>query len=343
MTARLDPRPLGYSMPQARALYQRLTQTLAALPGVDAVSLANELQIGAGYARTGLTVEDAPGAGTLETETSMIAPHYFETVGVRLISGRDFTAADRDGAPRVVIINEAMSRRFWPGASPLGKRVQFGGGVWAEIIGVAEDTPYRVAGQSPASFVYRNFLQTSSDNSGMTLLLRFRGDPTALVADLRRATKAIDPRLPLQSPMTLSAAVETVTLPWRIAGSIAQAFGILGLTLAALGIYGLVAYTVGQRTREIGVRMALGAGPGDIRRLVVGHGVKLAAVGVTIGLALSLGVTRALAAFLFGISASDPATYLGTAAVLAVVTLVASYIPARGATRTDPLVALRQD
>lgn len=343
MTARLAPQPLGYSMPQARALYQRLTETFEALPGVDAVSMANELQIGAGYARTKLTVEDAPGTGPMQTETSMIAPRYFETVGVRLIRGRDFTAADRDGAPRVVIINEAMLRRFWPGASPLGKRVQFDGGDWAEIIGVAEDTPYRVAGQSPAPFVYRNFLQSSSDNSAMTLLVRFHGDPTGLVADLRRATKAIDPRLPLQSPMTLAAAVQTVTLPWRIAGSIAQGFGLLGLALAALGIYGLVAYTASQRTWEIGVRMALGATAGDVRQLVVGHGVKLAAIGVAIGLVLSFGVTRVLAAFLFGVSASDPATYVGTAAVLAVVTLAASYIPARKATRTDPLVALRQD
>jgi hypothetical protein len=201
----------------------------------------------------------------------MIAPRYFETVGVRLIRGRDFTAADRDGAPRVVIVNEAMSRRFWPGASPLGKRVQFGGGVWAEIIGVAEDLVSRRRAVASA-LVYRNFLQSSSDNSDMTLLLRFRGDPTALVADLRRATKAIDPGY---------AAVADDAVGGGGNGHAALAyrrfhcpgFGMLGLALAALGIYGLVAYTVSQRTREIGVRMALSAGAGDIRRLVVGHGV----------------------------------------------------------------------
>jgi len=137
--------------------------------------------------------------------------------------------------------------------------------------------------------------------------------------------------------------VEMVTLPWQVAGSIAQGFGILGLALAALGIYGLVAYTVSQRTREIGVRVALGAGPDDIRRLVVGHGVRLAVFGLAIGLTISFAVTRALAAFLFGISASDPLTYIGTAAVLATVAVAASYIPARNAGRTDPLVALRQD
>jgi ABC-type antimicrobial peptide transport system permease subunit len=143
--------------------------------------------------------------------------------------------------------------------------------------------------------------------------------------------------------MTLRAAVEAVTLPWKIAGSIAQGFGLLGLALAALGIYGLVAYTVSQRTREIGVRVALGAAPADIRKLVVNQGLRLAVVGVAIGLVLSFGVTRVLAAVLFGVSASDPLTYVGTAIVLAVVAMAASYIPARNATRTDPLVALRQD
>jgi predicted permease len=277
------------------------------------------------------------------TETGTIAPRYFETLGIRLVSGRDFTEADREGTPRVVIVNQAMARRFWPGASPLGKRVRFDEDKWAEIVGVAEDGRHRVAGQSPPPLVYGAVAQSLSPNQSVTLLVRYRGDKNSVLTDIRREARTLDPRLPLQLPMTLSAAVDMVTLPWRIAGSIARGFGVLGLALAALGIYGLVAYTVSQRTREIGVRIALGAAPGDIRRLVLGQGVQLAAFGVAIGLVLSLGVTRALAAFLFGISASDPVTYLGTAAVLAAVALAASYMPARAATRTDPLVALRQD
>ncbi len=342
-TATVDPGLLGYDVPQARVLFQRLNDNLQALPGVEAVSMVRGLDIGDGFARTELAVEDAPELGNMEIETNTIAPGYFRTLGVRLISGRDFAAADREGAPRVVIINQAMVRRFWPNASPLGKRVRFGEDKWAEIVGVAEDGRHRVAGQSSPPFVYGAFLQSSSDNPAMTLLVRFRGDKASLLADVRRATRELDPRLPLQSPMTLSAAVETVTLRWRVAGSLAQGFGLLGLALAALGIYGLVAYTVSQRTREIGVRIALGATSGNIRSLVVGHGVKLALLGVAIGLVLSFGVTRALAAFLFGVSASDPITYVGTALVLAAVAMAASYIPARNATRTDPLVALRQD
>ena len=343
LTATLNPEPLGYTAPQASVLYQRLTENLEALPGVEAASMARGVHIGMGWANTSLAVEDAPELGSMQTETNVVAPRYFETLGVRLVSGRDFTSTDREGTPRVVIINEAMARRFWPNASPLGKRVRFGEDQWADVIGVVEDGRHRIAGQAPPPFVYRAYLQSSRESSDMTLVLRFRGDKAGVLADLRRETKALDARLPLQSPMTLAAAVEMVTLPWQVAGSIAQGFGILGLALAALGIYGLVAYTVSQRTREIGVRVALGAGPDDIRRLVVGHGVRLAVFGLAIGLTISFAVTRALAAFLFGISASDPLTYIGTAAVLATVAVAASYIPARNAGRTDPLVALRQD
>ena len=343
LTATLNPEPLGYTVPQARVLYQRLTENLEALPGVEAVSLARGVHIGMGWANTSLAIEDAPELGDLQTETNVIAPRYFETSGIRLVSGRDFTTADREGAPRVVIVNEATVRRFWPNASPLGKRVRFGEGQWAEVIGVAEDSRHRIAGQAPPPFVYRAFLQGMSEQLEVTLLIRFRGDKAGALADLRREVKALDAKLPLQSPGTLAEAVESATLPWRVAGALAQGFGLLGLALAALGIYGLVSYTVSQRTREIGVRVALGAAPGDIRRLVVGHGVKLAVFGVAIGLTLSFGVTRLLTAFLFGISASDPLTYIGTAAVLGTVAMAASYIPARNAGRTDPLVALRQD
>jgi predicted permease len=290
-----------------------------------------------------MTIEDAVDQGSLEIESNTVGPRYFETVGMRVVNGREFTAADRDGAPEVVVVNSAMVRRFWPNASPLGKRLRFDERGWAEVVGVVEDGRFRLAGQSALPMVYRPFFQTTSENLDLTLVMRYRGDQNAVLADLRRVVKELDPRMPLQFPMTLQAAVEAVTMPWKIAGNIAQGFGLLGLALAALGIYGLVAYTVSQRTREIGVRVALGAAPADIRKLVVSQGLRLAAVGVTIGLVLSFGVTRALAAMLFGVSASDPLTYLVTAVVLAAVAMAASYFPARSATRTDPLVALRQD
>ena len=343
MTATINPEPLGYSVPQGRVLYQQLIENLEALPTIEAASVVRGLPIGMGYGRSGITVEDAAELGSLEIESNTVGPRYFETVGMRVVNGREFTAADRDGAPPVVVINGAMVRRFWPNVSPLGKRVRFDERGWAEVIGVVEDGRFRLAGQAPLPMVYSPFAQSSSENLGMTLVMRYRGDQNAVLADLRREVKALDARVPLQFPMTLQTAVETVTLPWKIAGVIAQGFGLLGLALAALGIYGLVAYTVSQRTREIGVRVALGAAPADIRKLVVGQGLRLAVVGVAIGLVLSFGVTRALAAALFGISTSDPLTYVATAVILAVTAIAASYVPARNATRTDPLVALRQD
>src|SRR5688572_9719466 len=158
MTATLDPEPLGYTVPQARVLYQRLTENLEALPGVETVSMARGVHIGMGWANTSLAVEDAPELGDMQTETNIIAPRYFETLGVRLVSGRDFTTADRDGAPRVVIVNEAMVRRFWPNASPLGRRARSGEAEWAAVNGVAEDGRHRIAVQSSPSVVARALL-----------------------------------------------------------------------------------------------------------------------------------------------------------------------------------------
>jgi predicted permease len=367
LTAALDPRNQGYNVARGREFYQQLTESVAALPGVEAVSLVRELQIGDGYSTTSLAVKDAPQEGNLKVEANTIAPNYFQTLGIRLLAGRDFTPADRAGAPRVVIVNEAFARRFWPGASALGKQVQvggqgWGGGAiilddtsqsgqqtrtaregWAEIIGVVADGKSRSAGQSPPPFVYSPFLQSRSDNLGMTLVLRQRGDTANALAAVRREVQTLDSNLPVSAAMTLTEAVRQVTLPWRVVGLLANVFGLIGLVLAALGIYGLVSYTVNQRTHEIGVRIALGAQRRDIFKLVIGHGLKLALLGVAVGLALAFGLTQALADLLFGVSASDPATYLSLSLLLVLVVLVASFIPARKATRTDPLIALRQE
>jgi predicted permease len=343
LTATFDPREHGYNVARAREFYQQLTERVAALPGVEAVSFARELQVGDGYSTTSLAVKDAPHESNLKVEANTVAPNYFQTVGIALLAGRDFTLADREAAPRVVIINEAMARRFWPGASALGRQVQVGGAEWAEVIGVVENSKHRVVGEAPPPFVYWPFLQSQSGNSNMTMVLRQRGDTAKALAAVRREVQALDPNLPVQLPMTLAEAVRLVTLPWRVAGALANVFGLIGLALAALGIYGLVSYTVNQRTHEIGVRIALGAQRRDIFKLVIGHGLKLALLGVAVGLALAFGLTQALAAFLFGVSATDPVTYLGISLLLVLVALAASFIPARKATRTDPLVALRHE
>jgi predicted permease len=343
LTATMDPREHGYSVARAREFYQQLTERVAALPGVEAVSLARELQIGDGYSTTSLAIKDVPLESNLKVEANTIAPNYFQTMGIALLAGRDFTPADREGAPRVVIINEAMARRFWPGASALGRQVQVGGAEWAEVIGVVENGKHRVAGETPPPFVYMPFLQSQNGITNMTLVLRQRGDAANGLAAVRREVQALDPNLPVQAAMTLTEAVRLVTLPWEVAGTLANAFGLIGLVLAALGIYGLVSYTVNQRTHEIGVRVALGAQRRDIFKLVLGQGFKLALLGIAVGLALSFGLTRALADLLFGVSASDPATYLSISSLLVLVALLACFVPARRATKVDPMRALRQE
>ena len=343
LTAGLDPRPLGYDVARARELYRGLSERVAALPGVESVSFVRHLDVGAGYSKTSLIVEEAPHEGDIQPECGIIAPGYFQTLGITLLEGRDFSPADREGTPPVVIVNQALARHFWHGASALGKRVGAGEGAWSEIIGVVEDGRHRVAGQAQPPFVYWPFLQSQSDNLDMTLVWRQRGDVAGALAAVRGEVQALDPDLALRAPMTLSDAVRMATLPWRVAGMLANGFGLVGLALAVLGIYGLVSYTFARRTQEIGVRMALGARRREVFELVMAQGLKLALVGVGVGVALALGLTRALTALLFGVSASDPVTYLCVAALLVLVTLVACWLPARRAARVDPMAALRHE
>jgi len=344
LTAEMDPGEQGYTSTRARAFYQRLIERITALPGVERASLAQALYIGESYSTTPLVVKGFAEESDLLTEFNTVAPDYFRTTGIALLAGRDFTPADRDGAPRVVIVDEATARRFWPGTTPLGKQVRVRRAKeWAEVVGVVENSTYRISGQSPPPFVYEPYMQYQSDNSRMTLVVRHRGDTTNVLSAIRREVQTLDPNLPLQSAMTLPEAVQLATLPLRIAGTIANIFGMVGLALAALGIYGLVSYAVNQRTHELGVRVALGAQKRDILKLVIGQGFKLALLGVMIGLVLSFGLTRMLAALLFGVSASDPVTYLSVSLLLVIVALGASFGPARKATKTDPLVALRHE
>ena len=280
---------------------------------------------------------------SLKAEANRIAPRYFETLGMRMLSGRDFSIADRQNTLPVLIINEAMARRFWPGENALGKEVKAGGGKWAQIVGIVEDGTSEMSGEAPAPYVYSPYFQGESYNSTMTVLLRHRGDTAEVVAAVRREVQTLDPNLPLEYAMSLSEAVRLSVLPWRVVGIVARVFGLIGLALASMGIYGLVSYVANQRTHEIGVRVALGAQNRDILRLVVGHGLKLGVFGVTIGLALSLALTRLVASFLFGISASDPLTYISVTLLLVLVAVGASFGPARRATRTDPMVALRHE
>jgi putative ABC transport system permease protein len=269
-----------------------------------------------------------------------VGPDYFRTMGIPLVRGREFNAQDRPGAPGVAIINEALAKRFWPGRDPIGRRLIVGD-AHLEVVGVVRTGKYRTLGEGPLPFLYRPVLQDYRPRC--TLVVRAAGDPHNLLPEVRRTLQALDPNV---VPIDLETMKEYMVLPLfpaHTAGLLLAAFGALALVLAVGGLYGVMCYAVSQRTHEIGVRVALGAERRDVLKLVVGHGMLLALAGIGLGLGGAFAVTRALSSLLYGISSTDPATFVSVPFVLAGVALAASYMPARRATKVDPMVALRYE
>jgi putative ABC transport system permease protein len=268
---------------------------------------------------------------------------YFRALGVPLIRGRLFTQADGLASPTVFVVNRAFAERYFPGEDAVGKRASY---QWdrlldGEIIGVVGDEREVGPSQEPSPAIYRWHLQ--EPGSSFTLLVRTSGDPAALSAAVTREVQAVDPLLPVDAVRPMTSVVSDVVARPRLNAVLLGAFSSAALLLAALGIYGVIAYGVSQRTREIGVRVALGATPRDVLRLVVGQGVRMAAAGLGLGLLVSLAATRLMRSMLFGVGPSDPLTLAAVLAVLGAVALLASYLPARRAARTDPLQALRAE
>ena len=326
--------------PQQVALAVR--DRVAALPGVTAVSWANDLPLGLGASRRGVRVQGyEPREGEdMEFHFAMVGPRYFETMEVPLVRGRGFTDADRDGTPRVAVVNETFARRFWGDADPIGKRLSTRGpqGPWMEVIGLARDGKYLSISESSRPYMFFPQLQESS---GITMLVRTTGEPRSLAAAVRREVAAAAPDWLSERASTLDEHVGTSLLPQRIAAGILGAFGVVALLLAAVGLYGVVAFAVAQRTREIGIRSALGARSGDLMRLMLRQGLVLAGVGVVVGLPIAFVAARLLSGFLLGGSAWNPVVFVVAAVALTLVTALASWIPARRAARVDPMVALR--
>jgi len=259
------------------------------------------------------------------------------------VRGRDFSETDRKGAPGVVALNQTLAATLWPGEDALGKRVSVSGpeGPFLEVIGVARDGKYRSLGEAPHPYVYQPLLQ--SYDPKMTLVARAKGEPQSVAAAVREQIRALDANLPVADVKTLRDQLDLSLFPSRVAAWTLGGFGVLALLLAAIGIYGVVSYSVAQRTREIGVRMALGAKEKDVLRLVLGEGLFVIAVGLALGLLLAAAATRVIAGFLYGVGATDRLTFACVPLMLGFVALVASYVPARRATKVDPLVALRYE
>jgi len=261
------------------------------------------------------------------------------------VRGRGFTNRDVAGAPRVVVVNQTFARRYWPGQDPIGRHIRMGAGAGAntpawEVVGVARDGKYSTLGESPQSFFYTPLLQFYKP--AVSLIVRTQGQPMAVAPAVRHAVAALDPSLPLFDTATLEQHMGLSLLPARLAGWLLGAMGLVALALSGLGLYGAMAYAVARRTREIGVRMALGADARAIFRLVIGQGLMLTAIGCLIGLAAALLLSRLVSSQLYGVSPTDPATFALVIVVLVTAAFAACYLPTRRATRVDPVVALRE-
>lgn len=341
----LNPALQGYDEARGRALFERLLDRIRAVPGVRSVALAESVPLELGGSRRGTVIEGyqpQPGEDT-ETAYNVVGAGYFETMGIPLVRGRSLSDADRSGSLPVVIVNEAFARRYWSGADPLGKRISANGnaGPFREVIGVVPTGKYRTLGEEPRPFYYLPLAQEY--HGAVTLHVKVVSNPRDVLPTVRDAIRSVDASVPVFDAKTMEDQLLVALLPARLAGTLLGAFGIVALLLASVGIYGVMSYSVAQRTREMGVRMALGAAGGDLLRLVVGEGARLTAVGTAIGLAAAIGITRFVASLLYGISPTDVAAFVFASAVLTATALLACYIPARRAIRIDPVVALRYE
>jgi predicted permease len=345
LTARFDLAKQNYNQAQGQLFQQQLLERLQALPGVQAAGFAVTLPLNDGRWETGVNPEGEENR-RVQTFQNFVSARYLETMNIPLLLGRQFSEHDDAQAPPVAIVNQTLARRLWPNASPLGKRLTWKSGPdaqqAAEIVGVVRDIKGRDLFEAAAPpLFYLPLLQHYQPNT--VLHLRAGVEPEQLTAALRSEVSGLDRNLPVHSVQPLGEHLSATLTPQRLLASLITSFGLLALLLASIGLYGLLSYTVAQRTPEIGVRMALGAQKGAVLRLVVAQGMRLALLGVGIGLAAALGLTRVLKGLLFGVSALDPLTFVAVPLLLSGVALLACYIPARRAAQTDPLVALRYE
>ena len=335
----------GYEEAKGRAFHHQILERVRAVPGVRAAALTSNLPLALNYNSSSVYLEGQPavGSGRLPTCIPMsVSPGFFETMGIAL-RGRDFAESEDKLEARVAVVNETFAKKFFPGIDPIGKRFNFSGPkdpLW-QIIGVCSDGKYNTLAETPQPAVFRP--QFRDYDTVVTLVTRTEGDPRSMIAPLRKEFQEMDPTLPLYDIKTLTEHMKIPLFPARMAANVLGSFGVLALVLAAIGIYGVMSYVVAGRTREIGLRMALGAQLRHVRQLILGQGMILAGIGLAIGLAIVFILARFLTSMLYGVSPTDPITFVMITFLLAAVALVACYIPARRAARVDPMVVLREE
>ncbi len=339
----MDLFPNGYDQKRGAEFYRQLTSRVVALPGVASVSLSS--RVPPQFFESSSMDFDLEGYAPRKDELlnfqyETVAPRYFQTMQIPLVEGREFSASDEAKTAPVAIVNETLARRYWGGQSALGRRLRDSTGKWYTVVGVARDAKYLGVTEAARPWIYFAHAQEQY-GSLMTLIVRTAGEPLALRASVRDAVRGLDGTLAVFDEKTLAAHSNGALFLDRLTVIFLSTFGLLALLLAALGLYGVLAYAVAERTRELGIRMALGAQASAVLRLVLRQGLRLALLGVALGLAAAFALTRWLNTLLFGVSATDPLTFAGIALLLTFVALVACWIPARRATKVDPMIALR--
>ncbi len=338
--AAMDPGLQGYSEARTREFYDRLVEEIGALPEVTAVGLTDTVPLGLSSSDRGI---DIPGYEFAEGErTSLmyarIGEGYLEAMGIDLVEGRSFTRQDDETAAPSIIVNRRFAERFWPGESALGKIVSTAGEE-RQVIGVVETGKYRSLGEEPSEFMY--LPQRELFSSNMVLVARSASNPQAVLKRLGETVRGMDPELPLYDVRSMEDHMGIALLPARLGGSVLGLFGLLGLVLAAVGIYGVMAYSVSQRQRELGLRVALGADRKSVVKLVLTDGLRLAVIGAVLGLVGAFGASRLVKGLLYNVSTLDPIAFVGVPLVLMAVATLAVYLPARRASRVDPMQVLK--
>ena len=334
----------GYSEANGAEFDRQLITRLEALPGIQSVSLTNRMPLGFSGGSTSVKPEGyvSQPNEVMETQAAIITPNYFQTMQIPILKGRDFTPQDTKSSQRAAIVSEAFVERYWPHQEALGK--QFNSDFtneWFTVVGVVRDAKVRSLNETPVPFVYLPLYQVYRAN--IMIGARVSGDPVAAGKTIQSVIHELNPDLAMFNVNTLESQQQFASFGQRVAGTFVGAFGLLALILAAVGIYGVTAYTTRQRTHEIGIRMALGASKDDILRLVLGHGLRLTLIGVGLGLAASFALTRYLAGLLLGVTSHDALTFFSVALLLCAVSLFACFIPTRRAMRVDPMVALHYE
>ena len=341
--AAFDLRGSGYSDDRAVEFYDHLLDKLRANPAVESASLERFVPLwftGRGYSTARIENYTPKPNEDMGLDFNVVGPDYFKLVQIPLVAGRDFSEQDRDGAPKVVIVNQTMANRFWPGQDATGHRVRIWGD-WRTVVGVARDIKYHRMNEPLEPFIY--FPQLQADGTDANILVRSQLPTAAVISAVRSAAQSLDSKVQPLETDSLGGLMQASMFANRTAASLASVLGILGTLLAALGIYGVLSYSVSQRIREIGIRVALGAQRQHVLRLVVGHGLRLALLGVAVGALAASAVTQGMGSLLFGVSATDPLTFAIVVLVITAVAILAAYIPARRAMRVDPMVALRYE